>query len=285
MSRGGQGPRGPAFTAGTPAVQVPPLQGRFGPDPCGFCSSWLSEPRGQIKWLSLWLSVSREPGLGQADGGFPEPPSGALHPLLLQPCPPCPLTQDTEGRTRSQQGPVGAPGPPCLPGWTGPGTARRTAEWLALLLQAVWPLPVGHRPPGPALPVPAQPPLSPGLGEVLFIPTSQMKTPRPQRGRDVPQPRVLPGSEPRPACVKAPARSAAQGESPGLTHTFPASVTRFHTRGPSARCPGARSQPVHDPCPMAPAPDPRGRGICQREGAAAGAGCVAGDSRLQEALL
>lgn len=35
------------------------------------------------------------------------------------------------------------------------------------------------------------PPLSPGLGEALFIPTSQMKTPRPERGRDAPQPCVL----------------------------------------------------------------------------------------------
>lgn len=139
VSRGGQEPRGLAFTVGALAVVVPSLQRSFGPNPCRFCSSWLSEPRGQIKWLSLWLSVSREPGLGQADSGLPERLSRALHPLLLQPCPPGPLTQDTEGRTCSRQGPVGAPGPPLPPRLD------------------VWRLPVGRRPPGPALPVPAQP--------------------------------------------------------------------------------------------------------------------------------
>lgn len=94
---------------------------------------------GQIKWLSLWLSVSREPGLGQADSGLPEHLSRTLHPLLLQPCPPGPLTQDTEGRACSRRGPVGAPGPPLPPRLD------------------VWRLPVGRRPPGPTLPVPAEP--------------------------------------------------------------------------------------------------------------------------------
>lgn len=100
--------------------------------------------------------------------GSLSPRQAPFTPCCSSRAPPCPLTQDTEGRARSQQGPVGAPGPPCLPGRTGPGTARRTAEWLALLLQAVWPLPVGHRPPGPALPVPAQPPTLawPGRGVV-----------------------------------------------------------------------------------------------------------------------
>lgn len=78
------------------------------------------------------------------------------------------------------------------PGWTGARTAWRTAEWLASLpQQAVWPLPVGRRPPGPPCRWLHSPRLSPGLGEAVFIPTSQMKTPRPERGRDTPQPRVL----------------------------------------------------------------------------------------------
>ena len=46
MSRGGQEPRGLAFTAGALAVVVLSLQRSFGPNPCRFCSSWLSEPRG-----------------------------------------------------------------------------------------------------------------------------------------------------------------------------------------------------------------------------------------------
>ena len=69
----------------------------------------------------------------------PERLSRALYPLLLQPCPPGPVTQDTEGRTCSRQGPVGEPGPPMPPRLD------------------IWRLPVGRRPPGPALPVPAEP--------------------------------------------------------------------------------------------------------------------------------
>lgn len=187
---GEPGACGLTFTASTPAVVVPSLQRSFGPNPCRFCSSWLSEPQGQIKWLSLWLSVSREPGLGQADGGFPEPPSGDLHPLLLQPCPTAlsPRTQkDAPSLSKAQWERQGLPasqldrGQDCL----AHGRVAGTAAPAGRLAPAR-----GLQTPGPTLLVPARSPLSPGLGGAVFIPTSQMKTPRLQRGRDAPQPRV-----------------------------------------------------------------------------------------------
>lgn len=168
VSRGSQGPCGLAFTTSTPAVVVPSLQRSFGPNPCRFCSSWLSEPRGQIKWLSLWLSVSREPGLGQADGRFPEPLSGDLHPLLLQPCPTAlsPRTQkDAPSLSKAQWERQGRPasrldrGQDCLAhgrvaGITAPAGRLAPA--------------CGPQTPGPTLPVAAQSPSLawPGRGGV-----------------------------------------------------------------------------------------------------------------------